>query len=46
MLLADKTNLRDCILFPKTASATDLLTNAPNIVNKDQLDELNIQFIK
>src|SRR5699024_11455254 len=43
MLLAGKTNLRDCILFPKTASATDLLTNAPNDVSDKQLEELNIQ---
>src|SRR5699024_11729003 len=28
MLLANKTNIRDTILFPKTASASDLLTHA------------------
>ena len=43
MLLAGKTNLRDCILFPKTASASDLLTSAPNDVSDKQLEELNIQ---
>ena len=29
MLLAGRTNLRDTIAFPKTASASDLLTDAP-----------------
>src|SRR5699024_5907368 len=42
MLLAGKNNLRDTILFPKTASATDLLTDAPNKVTSWQLDELGI----
>ncbi|NBJ68628.1 MULTISPECIES: aspartate--tRNA ligase [Clostridia] len=45
MLLAGRTNLRDTILFPKTASASDLLTNAPSEVDKIQLDELSIQLI-
>lgn len=43
MLLAGKTNLRDTILFPKTASASDLLTDAPNEVSATQLKELSIQ---
>lgn len=42
MLLAGRTNLRDTIAFPKTASASDLLTNAPSPVAKDQLDELSL----
>ncbi|WP_077299330.1 aspartate--tRNA ligase [Virgibacillus pantothenticus] len=45
MLLAGRTNLRDTILFPKTASASDLLTSAPSEVDKTQLDELSIQLI-
>ncbi|MFC0299845.1 aspartate--tRNA ligase [Virgibacillus soli] len=44
MLLAGRTNLRDTILFPKTASATDLLTQAPSEVSENQLDELTIQI--
>lgn len=44
MLLAGKTNLRDTILFPKTASASDLLTDAPDVVHPAQLDELAIQL--
>lgn len=46
MLLADKTNIRDTILFPKTASASDLLTDAPGEVSDAQLEELNIEIIK
>ncbi|WP_422123084.1 aspartate--tRNA ligase [Planococcus sp. X10-3] len=42
MLLAGRTNLRDTIAFPKTASASDLLTNAPSPVAQDQLDELSL----
>lgn len=44
MLLAGRTNLRDTILFPKTASATELLTDAPGEVSAKQLDELSIQI--
>ncbi len=46
MLLAGKTNLRDTILFPKTASASDLLTSAPSEVSTDQLTDLSIQLRK
>lgn len=46
MLLAGKTNLRDTILFPKTASASDPLTNAPGTVSEAQLDELHLQLKK
>jgi aspartyl-tRNA synthetase len=44
MLLAGRSNLRDTILFPKTASATDLLTNAPDTVSQAQLEELSLQL--
>lgn len=44
MLLAGKTNLRDTILFPKTASATDPLTNAPGEVSPAQLAELHLKL--
>ena len=44
MLLAGRTNLRDTILFPKTASATDPMTNAPGTVSTEQLDELHLQL--
>jgi len=44
MLLAGRTNLRDTIAFPKTASASDLLTNAPSTVSEAQLEELNLEI--
>lgn len=43
MLLAGRTNLRDTIAFPKTASASCLLTEAPSQVSKEQLDELHLE---
>ena len=42
MLVTDTTNIRDVIAFPKTQSATCLLTDAPSKGDKDQLDELKI----
>lgn len=44
MILAGKTNLRDTILFPKTASASDPLTDAPSAVSTEQLDELFLKL--
>lgn len=44
MLLAGRTNLRDTILFPKTASASDLMTQAPNAVDEKQLHELHLRL--
>ena len=43
MILSGATNLRDTIAFPKTASASDLLTDAPDEVDVSQLAELGIQ---
>ncbi len=43
MLLAGRTNLRETIAFPKTASATDLLCNAPSQVDNKQLEQLSIR---
>ena len=42
MLVTNTPNIRDVIAFPKTQSATCLLTEAPSKVDKDQLDELKI----
>lgn len=42
MLLAGRTNLRDTIAFPKTATASCLLTSAPSTVADAQLEELNL----
>lgn len=44
MLLAGRTNLRDTIAFPKTASASCLLTDAPAEVSKPQLNELGLSL--
>ncbi|KIN28995.1 Aspartyl-tRNA synthetase [Bacillus subtilis] len=46
MLLAGRTNLRDTIAFPKTASASCLMTEAPGEVSDDQLDELHLSIKK
>ncbi|MEK4426240.1 aspartate--tRNA ligase [Solibacillus sp. FSL K6-1523] len=43
MLLTGRTNLRDTIAFPKTASASCLLTAAPSTVSDAQLEELSLK---
>ncbi|PUA37391.1 aspartate--tRNA ligase [Paenibacillus elgii] len=44
MLITGRTNLRETIAFPKTASASDLLTGAPGPVDAKQLEELSIRL--
>jgi len=44
MLLTDTDNIRDVIAFPKTASASDLMSECPNDVDSKQLDELGIKI--
>jgi aspartyl-tRNA synthetase len=44
MLITGRTNLRETIAFPKTASATDLLTDAPGTVDDKQLEQLSIRL--
>jgi aspartyl-tRNA synthetase len=43
MLLTNSENIRDVIAFPKTQSATCLLTNAPSTVSNEQLEEVHIK---
>ena len=43
MILVDTDNIRDVVAFPKTASAACLMSDAPNQVDKKQLDELGIE---
>lgn len=45
MLLAGRTNLRDTIAFPKTASASCVLTDAPSPVDTAQLNDLHISVL-
>lgn len=44
MILADTDNIRDVVAFPKTASASCLMTEAPGKVTEKQLDELGIKI--
>jgi len=44
MLMLDCDSIRDVIAFPKTQSATCLMTDAPGNVNNAQLRELNIRL--
>ena len=44
MLMAKRDSIRDVIAFPKVKDASCLLTDAPNIVDEKQLQELNIEF--
>ena len=46
MLLTNTENIRDVIAFPKTASANDLMSECPNIVDEKQLKELGIKIDK
>ena len=46
MLLTQTDNIRDVIAFPKTASASCLMSEAPNIVSEEQLKELHIKVIE
>lgn len=46
MLLSGSSNLRETIAFPKTASATDLLMDAPSPVENVQLEQLHIKLAK
>jgi len=44
MLLTETDNIRDVIAFPKTTSASCLMSEAPNIVSEKQLKELHIKL--
>lgn len=44
MLLCGTDAIRDVIAFPKTAKATDLMSEAPTVVNRDQLVEVGVRL--
>jgi aspartyl-tRNA synthetase len=44
MILCGTEAIRDVIAFPKTAKATDLMSDAPSEVNRDQLAEVGIKL--
>lgn len=46
MILVGTNNIRDVVAFPKTASASDLMSEAPSGVDMKQLKELGIEVIK
>ncbi|HEY6120675.1 MAG TPA: aspartate--tRNA ligase [Pyrinomonadaceae bacterium] len=45
MVLAGTDNMRDVIAFPKTASAADLMIDAPGEVDAKQLEELHLKVV-
>ena len=45
MVLAGTDNMRDVIAFPKTASASDLMIDAPGEVDPKQLEELHLKIV-
>jgi len=46
MVLAGTDNMRDVIAFPKTASAADLMIDAPGEVDSNQLEELHLRVVE
>jgi aspartyl-tRNA synthetase len=46
MVLVPTDNIRDVMAFPKTASATDLMIDAPGEVDPRQLEELHLRIVK
>jgi aspartyl-tRNA synthetase len=45
MVVAGTDNMRDVIAFPKTASAADLMIDAPGEVDPKQLEELHLKIV-
>jgi aspartyl-tRNA synthetase len=46
MLLAREKSIREVIAFPKTASAADLMTEAPGPVSEEQMRELHFRIVE
>ncbi len=45
-ILAEEPSIRDVIAFPKTAAATDLMTDAPSEIAPEQLKELHLAITR
>jgi aspartyl-tRNA synthetase len=46
MILADESNIKEVVAFPKTASATDPMTDAPSAIDPIQLEELHLRIVE
>ena len=46
MVLVPTENIRDVMAFPKTASAQDLMIDAPGEVDQKQLAELHLKIVR
>ena len=46
MAMVPTDNIRDVMAFPKTASAADLMIDAPGGIDPQQLNELHIRLVE
>ncbi len=46
MVLTGTNDIKDVVAFPKTQSASDLMSEAPSLVSENQLQELGISIVK
>ncbi len=46
MLMAKRNSIRDVIAFPKVQNASELMSNAPDLVDEKQIEELHINITK
>jgi len=46
MIMSGRSSIRDVIAFPKVQNASDLMSNAPDVVDDKQIEELHIKLNK